>query len=138
MSLNEKDFIVLGKNPVTDMVVDGNIITLFNLLGYKSGYVSFVKEDNFRTSRGITYPANENKIKAIYGETEEKEVNYLSDRLYLSGLKQNIDVAGITKANNAWNIILMIMEYVFILTRVDKWSFLRIVKTMIIFLLSKW
>ena len=54
MSLNEKDFIVLGKNPVTDMVVDGNIITLFNLLGYKSGYVSFVKEDNFRTSRGIT------------------------------------------------------------------------------------
>lgn len=43
MSLNEKDFIVLGKNPVTDMVVDGNIITLFNLLGYKSGYVSFVK-----------------------------------------------------------------------------------------------
>ena len=29
MSLNEKDFIVLGKNPVTDMVVDGNIITLF-------------------------------------------------------------------------------------------------------------
>ena len=42
---------------------------------------------------------NENKIKAIYGETEEKEVNYLSDRLYLSGLKQNIDVAGITKAN---------------------------------------
>ena len=99
MSLNEKDFIVLGKNPVTDMVVDGNIITLFNLLGYKSGYVSFVKEDNFRTSRGITYPANENKIKAIYGETEEKEVNYLSDRLYFCGLKQNIDVAGITKAN---------------------------------------
>ena len=29
MSLNEKDFIVLGKNPVTDMVVDGNIITVF-------------------------------------------------------------------------------------------------------------
>lgn len=28
MSLNEKDFVVLGKNPVTDMVVDGNVITL--------------------------------------------------------------------------------------------------------------
>ncbi len=44
MSLNEKDFVVLGKNPVTDMVVDGNVITLFNILGYRSGYVSFVKK----------------------------------------------------------------------------------------------
>ena len=103
MSLNEKDFVVLGKNPVTDMVVDGNVITLFNILVYRSGYVSFVKEDNFRTSRGITYPANENKVKNLYGETEEKEVNYLSDRLYLSGLKQNIDVSGITKANKCLN-----------------------------------
>lgn len=106
MSLSEKDFVVLGKNPVTDMVVDGNVITLFNLLGYKSGYVSFVKEDNFRTSRGITYPSNKNKVKSTYGEVEDKKVNYLSDRLYLSGLKQNIDVYGITKANKC-------LEYTF-------------------------
>ena len=45
----------------------------------------------------------ENKVKNLYGETEEKEVNYLSDRLYLSGLKQNIDVSGITKANKCLN-----------------------------------
>lgn len=106
MSLNEKDFIVLGKNPVTEMVMDGNVITLFNILGYKSGYVSFVKDDNFRTSRGITYPANENKIKNLYGETDEKVVNYLSDKLYLSGLNQNIDVVGITKASKC-------LEYTF-------------------------
>lgn len=106
MSLNEKDFIVLGKNPVTEMVMDGNVITLFNILGYKSGYVSFVINDNFRTSRGITYPANEKRIKNLYGETEEKVVNYLSDKLYLSGLNQNIDVIGITKANKC-------LEYTF-------------------------
>ena len=102
MNLNEKDFIVLGKNPVTEMVMDGNVITLFNILGYKSGYVSFVKEDNFRTSRGVTYPSNETKIKNLYGETDEKVVNYLSDKLYLSGLNQNIDVVGITKANKCF------------------------------------
>ncbi len=98
MSLNRKDFIISGKNPITDMVSDGDVIAFFEFLGYKSGYISFVAEDNFKTSRGIKYPSNKTKIELAYGKTPVKNVVLLSDRLYLSGLKQNIDVSGITNA----------------------------------------
>lgn len=93
MRLKTKDFIVTGKNPVTETVPSGNIIDLFHQLNYRYGFVSFVRNDDFHTARGLSYPAFKKDITSLYGEPNQILLVNEIDPVLTCGIEQkNMEV----------------------------------------------
>ena len=46
--IRRSDFAVSGDNPVTQAIKTGNVLTLLEKQGYKSGFVTFVSGDASR------------------------------------------------------------------------------------------
>ncbi|MDD6155059.1 MAG: hypothetical protein PUB39_05860 [Eubacteriales bacterium] len=91
--IRRSDFAVSGDNPVTQAIKTGNVLTLLEKQGYKSGFVTFVSGDDFMTRRGITFPASLSDIEEAYGDDTAKPEPFdpVSDRVYINGKANNME-----------------------------------------------